>query len=95
MNLKDLYKEDKPVQSSILFNSLENKTISMQIAKNELLNEHTTKVSAILICISGNSMYEDENGTLVNLRNGDFVIILPYIKHWVKANETSNFILIK
>lgn len=95
MNLKNLHKEDKPVQTSVLFNSFENKTISLQIKQNELLKEHITKVPTMLICISGNSIYEDENGIVIDLINGDFVKIEPNVKHWVKANETSNFLLIK
>lgn len=94
MNLKNLHQESKPVQTHVLFNPTQ-VMISIQIAKNEQLKEHITKVPAILICISGNSVYEDENGSSIELKNGDYVSISPNVKHWINALEESNFILTK
>ena len=46
MNLKDLHTEQKAVQTSALFEPKE-KVISLQIAKDEQLKEHITKVPAL------------------------------------------------
>ena len=48
MNLKDLHTEQKAVQTNALFEPKE-KVISLQIAKDEQLKEHITKVPALLV----------------------------------------------
>lgn len=95
MNLKSLHTEQKAVQTHLLFQPTDAKVISLQIAKNEQLKEHTTKVPALLICVSGKATYNDENGVSVQLQTGDYYNIPVNIKHWVDALEESNFILIK
>jgi quercetin dioxygenase-like cupin family protein len=94
LNLKNIYTENKAVQTSVLFEPIE-KVISMQIAKGETLKEHLSKISALLVCISGNATFNDENGSKINLQSGDYVNIEPNVKHWVDAFEESNFLLIK
>lgn len=94
MNLNNLHTEKKGVQTSVLFEPKE-KVISMQIAKGEGLKEHITKVPALLVCVSGNAIFNNENGLVVNLKSGDYLLIEENIKHWVNANEESNFLLIK
>ena len=94
MNLKDLHTEQKAVQTNAVFEPHE-KVISMQIAKGEQLKEHLTKVPALLVCISGNATFGDENNQKINLQSGDYVKIEPNVKHWIDAVDQSNFILIK
>ena len=79
----------------ILFQPTEAKVISLQIAKNEQLAEHITKVPALLVCVSGNATYNDEKGEKINLKSGSYVNIPINIKHWIDAHEESNFLLIK
>lgn len=95
MNLKDLHTENKAVQTNVLFQPIDGKVISLQIAKNEQLSEHITKVPALLVCVSGNGSYDDEKGNIITLLSGDYVNIEPNVKHWVDADEESNFLLIK
>ena len=95
MNLKNLHTENKAVQTSVLFQPTDGKVISLQIAKNEQLAEHMTKVPALLVCVSGNATYKDENGTTITLKSGDYFNIPVNVKHWVDAHEESNFLLIK
>ena len=95
MNLKNLHTEQKAVQTQILFQPTEAKVISLQIAKNEQLAEHITKVPAILVCVYGNATYNDEKGEKINLKSGSYVNIPINIKHWIDAHEESNFLLIK
>ena len=94
MNLKNLHPENKAVQTSILFEPKE-KVISLQIAKGEQLKEHITKVPALLVCVSGNAVFDNEKGEKTELQSGDYVLIEENVKHWVDAFEDSNFLLIK
>lgn len=94
MNLKNLHIENKAVQTNVLFEPTE-KVISMQISKGEQLKEHTTKIPALLVCVSGNAVFNNENKIVVHLKSGDYVFIETNVKHWVNAIEESNFLLIK
>ena len=95
MILKKLHTENKPVQTQLLFEPTESKVVSMQIAKGETLKEHVSKVPALLVCVSGNAVFTDEKGTVVNLNSGVYVMIEENVKHEVKAIEESDFLLIK
>jgi quercetin dioxygenase-like cupin family protein len=95
MNLKNLHTENKAVQTKVLFEPTESKVISLQIAKGETLKEHVSKIPALLVCISGNAVFTDEKGTIINLKSGVYVMIEENIKHAIKAIEESNFILVK
>ena len=95
MILKNLHTENKPVQTQLLFEPKDAKVISLQIAKGETLKEHLSKIPALLVCISGNAVFTDENGILVNLNSGTYVMIEENVKHAVKAIEESNFLLMK
>mgnify|MGYP005613789273 FL=1 len=95
MNLTNLHSSDKPVQTQVLLEPTENKVIALQIAKNEQLKEHVTKVPALLVCINGDATFSNENGEKIHLKSGDFIKIPVDVKHWVDAHELSNFLLIK
>lgn len=95
MNLINLHSSDKPVQTQVLFEPTENKVIALQIAKNEQLKEHVTKVPALLVCINGDATFSNENGEKIHLKSGDFIKIPVDVKLWVDAHELSNFLLIK
>ncbi len=95
MNLTNLHSSDKPVQTQVLFEPTENKVIALQIAKNEQLKEHVTKVPALLVCINGDATFSNENGEKIHLKSGDFIKNPVDVKHWVDAHELSNFLLIK
>ncbi len=95
MNLINLHSSDKPVQTQVLFEPTENKVIALQIAKNEQLKEHVTKVPALLICVTGEATFSNENGEKIHLKSGDFIKIPVDVKHWVDAHELTNFLLIK
>ncbi|HUH50755.1 MAG TPA: hypothetical protein VLZ11_01485 [Flavobacterium sp.] len=95
MNLQDLHTQDKTVQTHLLFEPTDQKVVAMQIAKGEQLKEHITKVPALLVCVSGNAVFSDENGSVINLKSGDYVKIEVHLKHKIDAIEQSNFLLIK
>ena len=95
MNLINLHSSDKPVQTQVLFEPTENKVIALQIAKNEQLKEHVTKVPALLVCINGDATFSNENGEKIHLKSGDFIKIPVDVQHWLDAHELSEFLLIK
>ncbi len=95
MNLKDLHTEDKAVQTKMIFATSEGKVVSLQIQKDKQLKEHITTVPALLVCVKGEVVFENEMGISVTLLSGDFVNIEPNIKHWVNAKTDSNLLLIK
>lgn len=95
MTLKNLHTENKAVQTKFFFEPTESKVISMQIAKGETLKEHLSKIPVLLVCVSGNAVFTDEKGTVINLASGVYVMIEENVKHQVKAIEESNFLLIK
>ncbi|MBP6155322.1 MAG: hypothetical protein KA210_06730 [Bacteroidia bacterium] len=95
MNLKELHTDNKGVQTNMMFPTTDGKVISLQILKNSKLEEHVTKVPALLVCVSGNAVYEDGNGIKAVLFSGDFVKIEPNVIHWVNGIENTNLLLIK
>ena len=95
MILRNLHTENTAVQTQLLFEPNDKKVVSLQIAKGETLKEHVSKIPALLVCISGNAVFTDEKGTVINLNSGVYVMIEVNIKHEVKAIEESNFLLIK
>ncbi len=95
MNLSELHTQNLPLETSKLFEANEGKVIHISLLKDGVLKEHITKVPALLICIHGETVYEDENNLHLTLKNGDFVKIEPSIKHWLKGISQSNLILIK
>lgn len=94
MNLKDLHIEDKLLQTKKIFSAVEG-VISLQIKSGGLLKEHVTMVPALLICITGHVVFENEKATKLVLLPGDYVNIEANVKHWVTADEDSNLVLIK
>ena len=95
MILKNLHTEKKAVQTNLLFEPSEAKVISLQIAKRAQLKEHITTIPGLLVCVSGNAVFSNENGVVINLKSGVYVRIEENVKHKVDAIEESNFLLIK
>ncbi|MBF8150501.1 hypothetical protein ITJ86_11375 [Winogradskyella sp. F6397] len=95
MILKNLHTKNESVQTQFLFEPSESKVISMQIARGETLKEHISKIPALLVCVSGNAVFSDENGKEINLSTGVYVMIEINVKHKIIAKEESNFLLIK
>lgn len=95
MNLKQLHTETKGVQTNMMFPAKDGKVISLQILKDNQLKEHTTPVPALLVCVSGKVVFEDEKGQSISLKSGDYIKIEPNVKHWVNAKTDSNLLLIK
>lgn len=95
MNIKDLHNEAKAVSTASIFKTTEGNVTSLQIIGGEQLKEHVTKMPALLICLTGEAVFENVNGLKLTLTTGEYVHIEPQIKHWINAKSTSNLLLIK
>ncbi len=95
MNFRDIHSNEKDLETKILFTPNDGKAIAIRLAAQAILKEHITTVPAFLICISGETLYEDEQGKSILLKNGDFTPIEPNVKHWLKATAESHLILLK
>ncbi len=93
MNLSSLHTAQKPVSVAPLFRGTE--VLSLKFEPDALLKEHITKIPAMLLCVEGSGVYEDQHGTKTEMRPGDYVSIEPEVKHWVKANQGSHFLLFR
>jgi len=67
----------------------------LQINKDRLLEEHVTKVEALLVCVADEVVYGDENGLRQTFLNGDYLRIPPMVKHWVRGVQDCQLLLIK
>ncbi len=95
MNIKDVHKDDKPVSAISLFKGDAGNATSIRIIKDQVLKEHITKIPALLVCIEGNVVFENEKGQKEELLPGDYTLIEPMVKHWVQATMESQLILFK
>lgn len=69
MNLKNNHPLEKSVSAIPLFKG-EGIATTLQILQNQELKEHTTKVPALLICIIGEVIFENEKGIKETLKSG-------------------------
>lgn len=95
MNIKELHTQEKPVSATSLFKSELGNATAIKILQGEKLKEHTTKTAAILICLDGKVIFENEKGIKETLLSGDYINIEPMVKHWVEGTMESQLILIK
>ncbi|MDZ4807442.1 MAG: hypothetical protein SGI96_04150 [Bacteroidota bacterium] len=95
MNIKELNTQEKPVSTTSLFKSELGNATAMRILKGGKLKEHITKTPALLICLEGEAIFENEKGIKETLKSGDYVNIEPMIKHWVIGTIESQLVLVK
>lgn len=81
MNLKELHPETKGVQTNMMFSAKEGKVISLQILKDNQLKQHLSMVPALLVCVKGEVVFEDEKWVSITLLSGDYINIQPNVKH--------------
>jgi quercetin dioxygenase-like cupin family protein len=95
MNIKELHTQEKPVSATSLFKSELGNATAIKILQGEKLKEHITKTPALLICMEGEVLFQNEKGLETILLTGDYVNIEPMVKHWVEGTIESQLILIK
>lgn len=95
MNIFALHTDEKPVSTHPIFKGIDGTATTIKILEGAQLKEHITKVPALLICMEGNVVFENEKRIKENMQPGDFVSIEPMVKHWLVALATSQLILLK
>ena len=75
MNIKDLHTQEKPVSATSLYKSELGNATAIKILQGEKLKEHVTKIPALLICMEGEVVFENEKGIKETLMPGDYVNI--------------------
>jgi quercetin dioxygenase-like cupin family protein len=95
MNIKELHTQEMPVSATSLFKSDLGNATAIKILKGEKLKEHITKIPALLICMEGEVIFENDNVLKVTLMSGDYVNIEPMVKHWVDGIIDSQLVLFK
>jgi quercetin dioxygenase-like cupin family protein len=94
-NLQSLHDSTKALSVQLLFKGTDGTTRSLQLKKDGLLPEHTTPNQALLVCVSGEVLYEDETKQQHLLKAGDIFFIQPNVKHWLKGLRDSQLLLMK
>lgn len=95
MNIQEKHSPEKPVSAISLFKGDAGSITSLQILKDQQLKEHLTKIPALLVCVNGNAVFENELGIKETLSTGDYVLIEPMVKHWVTGLADTQLLLIK
>ena len=95
MKLLDLHEKGKALSAKKLFSAESGDVMAIRILANEQLKKHTTKTPALLICVTGEAVFENEKGKKEILFPGDYTHIEPLVVHWVDAVQESNLLLIK
>lgn len=94
-NISSKHEAAQSVSAKLLFKGEEGVVNALQILKGGLLDKHVTKTPAILVCVAGEVVFENEKGVRQTLTHGDFINIEPMVVHWVKGIEDSQLLLIK
>jgi quercetin dioxygenase-like cupin family protein len=95
MNIQQLHLAEKEVSAIVLFKGEEGLTKSIHLAKGAELPKHQSKTPAILICTTGEVVFENGNGVKKTLNQGDYLSIEPMVVHWIKSVSDSYLLLIK
>lgn len=93
MNISSLNEGLKDVFIKKFFSGVHANVSALSIKKDKQLSAHTTKTQALLVCISGHAIFENVNGIVEHLSNGDYVEIEPLVSHWVTAEQDSLLLL--
>lgn len=94
-NLTILHNPGKEVSAQSLFKGELGTCTSIQIQSGGILKEHITKTQALLLCVTGEVTFENEKREVTVLRPSDYLLIEPYVKHWVTASSRSQLLLFK
>lgn len=94
-NINAFHEATQAVSAKPIFKGQDGTVTALQIRKDGLLKEHITKVEALLVCVAGEVVFENEKGINQTLTNGDFIKIEPMVKHWVMGVQDSQLLLIK
>jgi quercetin dioxygenase-like cupin family protein len=95
MNIGELHTDTNAISTASVFKTAGGNVTSIRILAGGQVKEHITKVPALLICLTGEAIFENENGIKITMMQSDYVTIEPNTKHWINAKSASNLLLIK
>ena len=95
MNLKDKHNLDIPFSEISLFKGNEGKTSAFQILEGIQLNNQILNTPALLICVEGKVVFQDDKGTNKTLIPGDFINIKSKLKHRLRGLTNSQLLVIQ
>jgi quercetin dioxygenase-like cupin family protein len=95
MSIADLHTTEKAVSALSIFKGSKNNTTAIQIVAEQELKEHISKLPGLLLCVMGDVTYHNEKWNNNTLISGDYLAIVPNVKHWLISTQTSNLLLIK
>ena len=95
MNVQQLHPTEKEISGISFFKGKEGETKSLRMSKGAEVSKHQSKTPALLICIIGEILFENENGVKETLKQGDYVNIEPMVNHWMNSIADSYLLLIK
>lgn len=95
MNIADLHTSDKPVSAVKLSTENFSGAVAIQLKAKAVLDKHLTKTPALLLCLIGKTVFENEKGEKHVLSPGDYVNIEPQVMHWLTAEDDSQLVLMK
>ncbi|HIP48841.1 MAG TPA: hypothetical protein EYG92_07755 [Lutibacter sp.] len=95
MNIKDKHNISLPISEISLFESQVGITSSLFIMEGVYLENQIIKVPALLVCVDGRLVYQDENGKDEVLDSGDLINIKPMIKYSLRGLTNSQTLIMK
>lgn len=95
MNIGKLHPLGTEISSVNLFKGETGTVTAIRLKLDNTLQEHVSKIPALLLCIQGKVIYEDENGQKAEMEQGDYLTIKPDVKHRLYASLSSQLILLK
>ena len=95
MNILNLHNKEKALSAKKFFSAENGDVLALHILSQEKLKEHITKTPALLVCVTGEVVFENVQGIKETLLPGDYIEIEPLVLHWVTAKQDSNLLLIK
>ena len=95
MKIKDKHNTALPVSMISLFESQVGITSSLYIMEGVYLENQIIQVPALLVCVEGKLIYQDENGKDEVLDSGDLINIRPLIKYSLRGLTNSQTLIIK
>lgn len=84
---------NKAVQAQGIFSNGSATATAIFLTKESLLKEHTTPINALLLCVTGEVVFNNELHQEQLLQAGNYIEIQHDVKHWVLAKEDSTLLL--
>lgn len=91
MNIKELHTQKRMVSVASLFKMQQASVTAIQILEGKQLKKHTEK-PALLLCVEGEVVFENEEGTKRMLSSGDYVNIEPKVEYWLDGMSDSQLL---